>query len=613
MKLLPRLKHGGDLKTYIRVLRHQTGSGFGARGKATNTRASRFAHLGKDTAAEATDAATDAHQGQDDGHVIENPNPLNASIPDRNPPRGLRRMYYILRSKVAFAKTVVFPVPTEAEIQNKKDLEVIGRICKDAANARKIMSNRFKELLFYQKELVSSGEKTKVRIKRVRFDVVAFDWDDQLHTGGDQIQYHIDTRPGMLPEGVRLTDLLGQESINEIQYSLEHPIKGWANLEGGIIKQMRSMNNGITSHIYIQDMWRVMPKNLPLLSFPVGIGEGARHYTKDLDDCPHLLVVGATKQGKSNMINGILCTYLHRGLKPSHVQFVLFDCKAGLEFSFYDKLPHLYRDEVITTGIIVDLDRAVEAMQQLVVIMRQRMNKIRAAGKKSANDYNMAHRGDKRIPSLIVCFDDYISLSLMYGKDADNPLTLLSSQGRAAGIYIILGAQYPKSDQFPSIAILNFPVVVAFRLKPGASRSLLNSNAAVELECRGRAIFQDFDEDNEAQTPRISDSTIREEVRAAITGKKALDASKIDIEEILDYAISHQEGRLDVHKLFEVFKGKISMNKLQSLLVAADEQVYNVSGTLYQVTMRFGRPRRMILVNDDLADGSSNGQISPSP
>jgi hypothetical protein len=596
MNLLNRLKHGAT-GTFLRVLRHQTGGGYGATGKLLKSAARKFTHQAHDIQAEADGLEAQAITSKDDGQVIENPNPSKASIPLRRPPRGLKRLCFMLRSKYHFSLSVLFPKPTEAQVQAKKDQALIKVICTDAGRAMRIMSNRFKELMFYQR--IHEGENKPIKIKKVGFDVIAFDWDDDLHTGGNMIMYHVDTRPGRLPEGVRLTDLLGQESINEIQYSLEHPIKGWANIEGGIIKQMRSMNNGITSFISIQDTWKVMPQNLPMLAFPVGIGESARHYHKDLDDCPHLLVVGATKQGKSNMINGILSTYLHKGLKPSQVQFVLFDCKAGLEFSFFDGIPHLFRDDVITNGIIEDMDKAVGAMHHMVSVMRNRMARIRAAGCKSANDFNMKHRGDKRIPALVICFDDYISLSLMYGKTADEDLTLLSSQGRAAGIYIILGAQYPKSDQFPSIALLNFPVVIAFRLKPGASRSILNNNSAAELECRGRAIFQDFDEDNEVQTPRISDSIIREEVRAAISGQRARQASKVDIEEILDYGLTHLDGRLDVRQLCLAFKGKVGMNKLQSMLVEADEQVYNVSGTLYQVTMRYGRPRRMVLAAEN--------------
>jgi|WetSurMetagenome_2_1015567.scaffolds.fasta_scaffold14916_5 hypothetical protein len=598
MNLLSKIR---NTKIYLGVLRHQTGRGFVHSGKALNTHASQFKHTATDINTETRPIEADAIGSGDDGYVIENPHPEKAAIPNRKPPRGIKRIYFTIRSNLVFIHKVIFPKPSpeelEKRVQSKKDRIIIKAILMDAKRASRIMSNRFKELMFYQKIVEGAGKPAK--IKKVRFDVIAYDWDETTHTGGNQILFHIDTYPGHLPDGVRLTELLSQESMNEIQYSMDHPVRGWANIEGGIIKLHRSMNNGITSFVSIQDMWNAMPDNLPLLAFPVGIGENARHFHKDLDDCPHLLVVGATKQGKSNMINGILCTYLERGLKPSQVQFVLFDCKAGLEFSFFDGIPHLFKDRTIQTGIIEELDQAVPAMEHLIQVMGDRMDMIRKAGCKSVNDYNMAHRGDKRIPALIICFDDYISLSLMYGKKADNVLTVLSSQGRAAGIYIILGAQYPKSDQFPSIALVNFPVVIAFRLKSGASRSILNSQAAVELSCRGRAIFQDFDEESEVQTPRIPDSIIRACVEGAKTGKKPLRASKIDIEEILGYALEHMEGRLDVHKLFDKFRGKISRNKLQAMLMDADEQVYNVSGTLYLVTMKEGYPRRMKLASDE--------------
>jgi len=596
MNLLSRIK---DTRIFLRVLRHQTGGGFTHSGKTINTRADRFNHTSHDVAADPDALDATAISSLDDGRVIENPHPEKAAIPNRRPPRGIKRAYYAIRKNISFAKSVIFPTPSpeavEAKAQLKKDRVIVKTILMDAARASRIMSNRWKELMFFQK--VTDGQKT--RIKSVKFDAIAYDWDNATHTGGNMIEFHIDTRPGQLPAGVRLTELLSPESLSEIQYSMEHPVKGWANIEGGIVKMMRSMNNGITSFVSIQDMWNAMPKNLPPLAFPVGIGESARHYHKDLDDCPHLLVVGATKQGKSNMINGILCTYLFRGLKPEQVQFILFDLKEGLEFSFFDGLPHLYTDKNITSGIIEELEDAIPAMEHIKWLMKARMEMIRKAGYKSINDYNMNHRGKQRIPSMIVCFDDYIPLSLTYGKKADDVLTVLSSQGRAAGIYIILGAQYPKSDQFPSIALINFPVVIAFRLKPGASRSILNSNAAVELACRGRACFQDFDEENEIQTPRISDSIIRACVDGAKTGKKPLQATKIDIEEVLAYALEHMDGFLNINKLFMKYKGKISHNKLSSMISLADEQVYDVNGTLYRVT---GYPRHLVLADEETTE-----------
>jgi hypothetical protein len=603
MNLLTRIK---QTDIYLRVLHHQGGS-FSHSGKAIDTHASRFKRDGHDTNTNSTDIASTGIGGSDDGLVLINPHPEKAAIPNCKPPHGIKRIYFTLRRQISFALNVAFPKPTPEQIlirqQARKDKAIIKVIYKDANRAMRIMANRFKELMFFQK--ISEGAGKPAKIKKVNFDVVAYDWDEATHTGGNQIIFHIDTRPGRLPDGVRLTELLSQESMNEIQYSMDHPVKGWANIEGGNIKLHRSMNNGITSFVSIQDMWNTMPKDLPMLSFPVGIGENARHFRKDLDDCPHLLVVGATKQGKSNMINSILCTYLYRGLKPSQVQFVLFDCKAGLEFSFFDGIPHLYKDRVISTGIIEELDNAVPSMTHMVSVMNERMKLIRANGFKSINDYNMAHRGEGRIPSLIICFDDYISLSLMYGKLADNQLTVLSSQGRAAGIYIILGAQYPKSDQFPSIALVNFPVIIAFRLKSGASRSILNSQAATDLSCRGRAIFQDFDAEDEVQTPRISDAIIRACVEGAKTGKKPLQANKIDIEEILSYALDHYDGRLDTKKLFEVFRGKIAQKKLHAMLRDADEQVFNVNGTLYLVTMKYGYPRRMRLAAEETDTESS--------
>jgi S-DNA-T family DNA segregation ATPase FtsK/SpoIIIE len=366
-----------------------------------------------------------------------------------------------------------------------------------------------------------------------------------------------------------------------------------------VIKQNRSGNNGITSLISIEDIWKVFPKNLPPLSFAVGIGEGGRVFYKDLDDCPHLLDVGGTGNGKSNLINSIICTYLWRGLTKDQVQFVLFDCKQGMELSFYEDIPHLYKDEQIPTGIIEEFDDAIPAMYHLLDVMKKRMVTIREAKCKSMNDYNMTRRGRNRMPSLVIVFDDYVNLSLSFGNRADDVITKISNQGRAAGIYIILGAQYPKSERFPSIALVNFSVIVAFLMKPGGSRSILGDNSAAGLSCIGRAIFQDRNNENEVQTPFISKDIIKACVLGAKTGTKPLQASKIDFEEILAYALEHQEGFVSSTKLYPFFKGLIGRNKLQTLITNADEQVYDVKGTLYKIT---GYPRKMIIADGSVID-----------
>jgi hypothetical protein len=586
------IDHIKNQETKLRLLRHAGQSGYTTNGTNLDNAGRGIQAKSHGIDADASAIEADAITTTNTEPALVNPDPLKPAVRYHKPPTGFKRWWMILKSRAKFQWSVLFPKPTEEELHQREEenkvKNLFNQMLADTMLAYRIMSSRWQKLMFYDK--VREGSEKPNSVRKVKFDVIAFD------PSGNFIEFHVDTRPEFMPDDVFLTDLLSQRVTNELQYSLDKPIKTHANVWGGIVRFLRSGDNGLATFISIQEMWAAMPKNLPLLAWPVGRGENGRPFYKDLDDCPHLLVVGSTKMGKSNAINSIICTYLYRGLTPNKVQFVLFDCKNGMEFSFYDKLPHLFKDPANNIpGVIERLEQSVPALTGLLTVMNQRMTTIKRASCKNMTEYNLSRRRTEQMPALVVVFDDYISMSLVYGKQADDPLTILVSQCRAAGMYIILGAQYPKASQVPSLITVNFPVVIAFRLKPAASQAMIGSQAASEMGCAGRAVYVNFDEEVEVQTPRIADSAIKEMVHYAITGKQEGTGNRIDIEEVLGYAIEHFEGRLDHKKLYNAFRGKIGANKLVALLASADENIYNVNGTLYLVTMKQGRPRRMVL------------------
>jgi hypothetical protein len=560
---------------------------------------------------------------------LENQHPEKRAVRDIRPPRGIPRWIMTVKRKTRFIIDVLLYKRTEpdqaaweaqqaakaeAKIQKAKDDKVIRAIHADANRATSLISRRLQELMFYEKQN-DQQKQGRFTIKRVRFDVIAYDWNHVTHMGGNKITFHVDSRPGMLPAGVRIGDLMREEIINEVQYSLDKPISGYAWVHGGTIDMNRTGNNGLPVNVPIDVAWKSMGDNRPMLTFCPGIDENGQFRWKDLTDCPHVVVVGGSNMGKSNMINGILSTFL-RNNTPDQLQFVMFDCKAGAEFSFYEGIPHLYKnpykdEQYDIPGIILELDQAVDAMNRLVHLMRKRMKIIRDAGFKKISDYNRTRKGANRMPYLVVPFDDYISMSIFFGEEANAPLTLLSSQGRAAGIHLILGAQYPKADRVPSVALLNFQVVIAYRLKGGASMSILGDHSAVGLPCAGRCVFQDFDETTILQSPMISDAQVRETVEFAVTGEHNRRASRLDIEEVLQYAYEHfstisdENGGigLDIKKLHQAFQGRIGRQRLNDMLKDVDETVVDVSGTGYLVTMKHGRPRRMIRIEEQSTTG----------
>jgi hypothetical protein len=606
MNLLNRI----NSQNLFRVLKHQ---GLRTCSRPAQVLSSSGSAVNETSAMAAVEAgAIDGSTERTIEHVIdlENKHPEKRAVRDMKPPRGLKLWMMTLRRKMKFAYGVLMHKRTDEEQaeweQKKRDQAVIRAIMADARRVMPLLSGRLRDLMFYEKEPNAQGSGKGIRIKPVNWDVVAYDWNPLTHMGGNKIIFHIDSRPGALPKGVFIQDLLSDRVLNELQFSVDKPISSHAWVQGGLITMMRTGNNGLPVSVPVDMAWTNMGDNRPMLSFPVGIDENGQFRYKDLSDCPHLLVVGGSRQGKSNMINVVICTFLNK-LTPKQCEFVLFDCKAGTEFTFYDKIPHLYIDpDNKIPGIILELNQAVEAMNGLITVMRRRMETIRTAGYKNITDYNRNKRGSGRMPYLVVVFDDYIALSVFFGDDANNPLVMLSSQAAAAGIHIILGAQYPKADRVPSVATLNFQVVVAFRLKPGASGSILGDQSAVGLPCRGRAVFQDFDEQAILQTPFISDAQVRASTDYAITGEHHLKASRLDIEEVLQYALEHLNSNLDIRTLYPAFRGRIGQKKLQSMMKDADGNVYDVKGTLYRVHPGGpGLPRRMVLAENEASTGKS--------
>jgi hypothetical protein len=447
----------------------------------------------------------------------------------------------------------------------------------------------------------AGGEGRKRKIHTVQPDMIGVDYSSDFKKKATK--YVMTLKIETLPIGVMLTDIVEQKTMTEISPSTGIPMKGELDVNGIRIIGYPAGKKGIQTFVAISTLWDEMPDNSPMLSFPVGIGENGYRYYKDLDDCPHLLIVGGSKQGKSNLINVILCTYLKR-LIPNQVKFILFDLKQGMEFTFYKGIPHLLEDpEHNIAGIIESIEQVMPALQGISRIMIERMNLIKAAGFKNINDYNARRSGSNRLYSLVVIFDEYAQIGLEFGAAADKLIANLSNMARAAGIYIIIGSQYPRGDILTTLATINFQVRIAFNMTGPSSEAMIGGWEAKGLSPRGRAIFQDFDKKPEVQTPRINDSTIKAIVKRAITGEPGEQKYQpVDMEEIIEYALNQLDGNLDSRKLFLFFYGKIGKHKLENMLKDAEGKTFSIRGKEYLITEARGSYRKAIAKNIDMPD-----------
>jgi hypothetical protein len=540
----------------------------------------------------------------------DNPDPMKPSISLKEPIRGLQYQIRHIRNLAARYWRYMRPPLTPEQIEQKQLFKEAARfdrlMFREAKKYARLLSRKYGQIGF------KHIEPTTHRVRLIRFDQAA--WNNN----GTVIQLHAVVDPTVLPDGVLLIDLADPKFTNELLPTIGHPCRVSCDREGVIVEIQRAGREGLPDFITVADQWQELPENKPPLTFPVGIAENGRKVWIDLDDCPHILIGGSTKQGKSNMINVIICSFIRR-LTPTQVQFILFDLKQGMEFGFYDGLPHLYPGIFCqpscpicrgsawvdhkpcpdAQSIIENINDVLPALGHIEKIMYHRMDRIKKAGYKSANDYNLHHKGRNRLSQVVIVFDEWATIAKTtgIGTQAENILMRIANMARAAGIYIIIGTQNPRADVISTIIKVNFSVRIAFKTDMPGSMAILNNQKAIDLPCKGRAILDLFSDFIPVQTPRITDDLIRATVHKAITGKDIKAETHADIEEILQYALDKMDGRLNVARLFEVFRQKkIRYETLVRALKEAEGNEYILSGSKYKVKAAAPNKPRMLVI-----------------
>ncbi|MCR5463694.1 MAG: DNA translocase FtsK [Bacteroidales bacterium] len=248
---------------------------------------------------------------------------------------------------------------------------------------------------------------------------------------------------------------------------------------------------------------------------PIAIGYTIHQKVKvfDLADAPHLLVAGATKQGKSVGLNAMVASLLY-SKHPSELKFVFIDPKM-VEFSHYGRLLHHYlavmpcndeRDEQ-ENAIVKKSDKAEKVLKALVAEMEQRYELLSKAYVPNIKQYNEKFKerhllptdGHRFLPYIVTIVDEYADLTMSVGGGGDakamarsisTSIIRLAQKGRAAGIHIVLATQRPSVDVITGLIKANFPTRIAFRVISRIdSSTILDSPGAEKLIGRGDMLY----------------------------------------------------------------------------------------------------------------------------
>ena len=219
----------------------------------------------------------------------------------------------------------------------------------------------------------------------------------------------------------------------------------------------------------------------------------------DLAKAPHLLVAGATGQGKSVGLNAILTSLLYKK-HPAEMKIVLVDPKM-VEFSIYSCIANHFLAKVPddnASPIITDTTKVIRTLQSLCVEMDARYELLMAAGERNIKDYNRKfiarklnpERGHKYMPYIVVVIDEYGDLIMTAGKEIELPIARIAQKARAVGIHMIIATQRPTTNIITGTIKANFPARIAFKVSQGIdSKTILDRMGAQQLIGRGDMLY----------------------------------------------------------------------------------------------------------------------------
>ena len=239
-------------------------------------------------------------------------------------------------------------------------------------------------------------------------------------------------------------------------------------------------------------------------------------FVTDLAKMPHLLVAGATGQGKSVGLNAIIASLLYKK-GPSELKFVLIDPKK-VEFSLYASLEKYFfaKVEGEDKAIITDTAKVVQTLNSLVQEMENRYLVLEEVGERKLEDYNrrwkneLRHKMDENgkfyqyMPYIVVIVDEFSDLIMTAGKEVETPIVRIAQKARAVGIHMIIATQRPSSNVITGLIKANFPGRIAFRVSQLVdSRIILDRPGAQQLIGRGDMLFSANGEITRLQCPLI--------------------------------------------------------------------------------------------------------------
>lgn len=308
--------------------------------------------------------------------------------------------------------------------------------------------------------------------------------------------YEIELAPGILVSRVKNAEenvAMALQSEGGIRIIAPLPGKGTVGIEvPNSSPQIVSMRTLLSSRRFAEEKKR--------MQLPVAIGKTITNepFVFDLAKSPHLLIAGATGQGKSVGLNALIASLLY-SKRPEELKLVMVDPKM-LEFSLYQGIEAHYLARIPRAGesIITNMDLVAPTLESLCVEMENRYSLLSSARVRNIVEYNervktdqgLQSEGHSPLPYIVLIVDEFADLIMTSGKEVETPIIRLAQKARAAGIHIVIATQRPTTNVITGLIKANFPNRIAFKVVSQIdSRTIIDGPGANKLIGRGDMLY----------------------------------------------------------------------------------------------------------------------------
>ena len=357
------------------------------------------------------------------------------------------------------------------------------------------------ELVSNKKKIVDTLENYKITITRINATI-----------GPTVTLYEIVPAPGIRISKIKSLEDDIALSLSALGIRIIAPIPGRGTIGIEVPNQQPktvSMRNVLSSRKFQECNYEL----------PVALGKTISNetYVFDLSRMPHLLVAGATGQGKSVGLNAIITSLLYKK-HPSQLKFVLVDPKK-VELTLFSKIERHFLAKLPDTeeAIITDTQKVIATLKSLTVEMDERYSLLKMAHVRNIKEYNEKFikrklnpdKGHRFLPYIILVIDEFADLIMTAGREVETPLARLAQLARAIGIHLLIATQRPTTNIITGVIKANFPARIAFRVMSVIdSRTILDMSGANQLIGRGDMLISSGSEPTRLQCAFIDTDEI---------------------------------------------------------------------------------------------------------